>query len=133
MPIFEVNFLAVIVAAIVDTIIGSFWYSPALFGKHWMRLSEIKMDGKPSPTIYIYPMVGALIMATVMSDFVSSMYATDAVGGLLIAFLAWFGFVLPTAGVNYLFTGKPLKLYVLDMGYHLVAFLVVGVIVALWR
>jgi len=33
------NFLIIPIAAIVPLIIGSIWYSPAVFGKVWMRVS----------------------------------------------------------------------------------------------
>ena len=36
----SVNYLAVVVAAVVSIIIGSLWYSPLLFGNVWMRLQR---------------------------------------------------------------------------------------------
>ena len=36
-----VNYLAVLVAAIVSMVIGGLWYSPLLFGNVWMKLSGI--------------------------------------------------------------------------------------------
>ena len=35
----EVNYLAVLVAAIVNMVVGALWYSPLLFGKAWMKLT----------------------------------------------------------------------------------------------
>jgi hypothetical protein len=37
----EINYLAVLVAALVSMVIGGLWYSPLLFGNIWMKLSGI--------------------------------------------------------------------------------------------
>ena len=34
----EVNYLAILVATIAAAVLGMVWYSPALFGKAWMKL-----------------------------------------------------------------------------------------------
>lgn len=34
----DVNLVAVLVAGVVDMVIGALWYSPVLFAKSWMRL-----------------------------------------------------------------------------------------------
>ena len=33
----SVNYLAIVVSAIVYWVIGAFWFSPPLFGKIWMK------------------------------------------------------------------------------------------------
>ena len=39
-PNVDVNYLAVLVAAIINMVIGSIWYSPSMgFGKSWMKYS----------------------------------------------------------------------------------------------
>lgn len=35
----EINYLAVIVAAVVGFGIGALWYAPAVLGKRWMQLT----------------------------------------------------------------------------------------------
>ena len=57
----------------------------------------------------------------------------DNVGeGLLVGFLAWLGFVATTKAVSSLYEGRSRNLYLIDVGYHLVELLVMGVILALW-
>ena len=41
MQIVEVNYVAVLAAAIASFVIGALWYSPMLFGKMWMKLSNV--------------------------------------------------------------------------------------------
>ncbi len=44
-----VNYLAVLVAAIVGMVVGFIWYSPKVFGKMWMKLSGVNPKDKPVP------------------------------------------------------------------------------------
>ena len=41
LPTVDVSWVAVIVVAIISFVIGMLWYSPLLFGKQWMKLSDI--------------------------------------------------------------------------------------------
>lgn len=45
-PELHINFLAVLVAVIVNFIIGSLWYGP-IFGKAWRKEMNIPLDFKP--------------------------------------------------------------------------------------
>ena len=67
LPFGEVNWLAVLVAAIIPMIIGTIWYSPPVFGNTWMRLigktaDEIESD----PTIYVYTFIAALLISATL-------------------------------------------------------------------
>jgi len=33
------NYLAILVSGIISMVVGAFWYSPAVFGKEWIKLS----------------------------------------------------------------------------------------------
>jgi hypothetical protein len=62
----DVNWLAVIVAALIYFALGALWYSPVFLGKPWMRATGIEMEdteGGPGPAIYLAPFVGYLISA----------------------------------------------------------------------
>ena len=53
----HINILAVIVAGIVTFGIGALWYSPLLFGKHWMQFNGVTPDKaeamrKDAPKLY---------------------------------------------------------------------------------
>ena len=39
----EVNWIAIVAAAILSFLLGGLWYSPVLFGKAWQR--EVGADG----------------------------------------------------------------------------------------
>ncbi|MBD3233937.1 MAG: DUF1761 family protein [candidate division Zixibacteria bacterium] len=135
MPEVSVNYLAVLVAAIVNMIIGALWYSPLLFGKSWMGLvgkSEEDLRKENSPIPYIIAFVSSLIMAYVLSHIIDYIYADSILEGLQAGFWSWLGFTATTFATNYAFQRQSTKLYLIDALYYLVGLLVMGIILAVW-
>lgn len=131
----DVNLLAVLVSAIITMIVGAIWYSPALFARPWMSAvgkteEEIREGGQAGYAIAAF---SAIVMAYVLAHFISFANAKTILEGLQIGFWAWLGFVASTSIVNTSFSGRPLKLYFLEAGYFLVALVLNGAILALWR
>jgi Protein of unknown function (DUF1761) len=69
----DLNYFAVVVAALVPMVLGAVWYTPVLFGRQWLAASG-----------------------------------------------------------NTFFVGRPRTLYLIDSGYYLVSFLVMGAIHGVW-
>ncbi len=126
-----VNYLAVLIAAILNMALGALWYSPALFGKSWMALTQKRMAG--SQRAYALTFVGSLLMAYAVARIVWYAQAHSVIAGALIGLLTWIGFVATTHASNYLFEGKSFSLYSLNTGYHLVALIIMGALLAVWK
>ncbi len=139
MPEVDINYLAVLVAAIASMIVGAIWYSPMVMGKQWMALTgkteeEIKKMPKNKMTkMYLLTFIGSLVMAYVLAHMIDYVNADTATGGLQTGFWLWLGFVAPAFLSEHLFNGKPMKLYGIVTGFQLVNLLVMGVIIALWQ
>ena len=134
MPVVAVNWLAIIVAAIVKFAIGSVWYT-ALFGKRWRELQGVpegaSMNGLA--TAMIVQIVGDLVMAYVLARFVGHYGATSIFDGILIGFMAWLGFVATIMVGSIFYERKPAEAVAINAGYQLVGIVVMGVILALWH
>ena len=133
-----VNFVAVIVAAVVSMAIGMAWYSPALFGKEWMKLSRISPQrirsakAKGMEKTYVIGFIVNLIMAYVLAHTVYYSGARTAMDGAFVGFFVWLGFIATVMLGMVLWEGKPVKLYVINAGHYLVSLLVMGAILAVW-
>ncbi len=131
------NFWELLVAALSTLLIGAIWYSPKVFGKAWQnRIGLSDEDLKKGSMLLIFGLTFVLnfFVALAISLFVEiflMMGATPFTGGLFAAVLALF-FVATTFGVNYLFARKSMQLYLIDVGYMVVAFFVMGVIIGAW-
>ena len=118
----NVNFIAVIVGAILSFIAGWAWYSPMLFGTKWAEGSGVKMG-----TANDMPLAAMASQATgllLMSWFVG---VTAAHEMLATVFLATIGFAVLAYSGN-TFSGKTAYARNVDAGYWIVA-LVVMIIV----
>jgi hypothetical protein len=67
-----VNWLAIIIAAIANMVIGTLWYGTWAFGKSWMKLSGHTMgEGLQAGPLYALTAVAAVVQAITMAWFVS--------------------------------------------------------------
>lgn len=125
MPEVTLNYWAIIVSAIVSMALGALWYSPLLFGKMWMTLMGMKKEDvkkEEANKAYAITTVGALVLAYVMSHFVDYVGATTISQGVQTGFWTWLGFQATTSISMAAFENKPMKLWAINSGYHLVEF-----------
>ena len=130
----QINWLAVIAAALSMFVIGGLWYSPMLFARPWLRaagLSDAALKSGNVPLIFGLAFVLSLLMAANLAFFLSGV--TDigaAVGYAVAAGLGWAAFGLSVVA---LFERRPLSYHLINGGYLTVAFVAMGLILALWR
>lgn len=134
MIITSVNWWAVIAATVVNMVLGSLWYSRMLFGTAWMKLSGVDPQKATAGRnrAYFLMLVTAFITAFLLAVFVGTIGAATAMEGALIGFLLWLGFVATTMSASVLFEGRPVALYAINASYHLVAFVFMGWLFAMW-
>jgi hypothetical protein len=135
-----VNLWSVLVAAISTMIVGFIWYSPMLFAKPWMVLmgydpnDKAKMDEmrKSAGKSYAISFVASLISALVLGKIIDVTSVQSPLYGMKIGFAVWLGFVTTVQLTAKLFGNQPTKLYLINTGYQLVCYLVMGAILAVW-
>ena len=130
----ELNYWAILVSALSTFLIGGLWYSPAVFGKRWMRengFTEESLKGGNMAKIFGLAFFLALIAAVNLAMF---MGPNEEPGmGALWGFLAGFGWVATFVGTHYLFERRSFALFLINAGYSIVALTVMGVILASWK
>ena len=104
----NINIVAVVVAAVAAQVLGMIWYSPALFGKQWSALmgfkdmspeqaKKMKEQAKPG---YLGIFLSSVILAAVLNVVILLTGSTTVREGLLIAAIAWLGFVATVTFTN---------------------------------
>ena len=130
MDLASINFIAVLVAAVVAFVLGGIWYGP-LFGKSWqgyMGLSNEDIASKGRPAL----IMGAAFLLTVVQALAlaATMPASAGIGGgVVYALFIGVGFVATAFGVNYLFSRHPRALFGIDGGYTVLQFVLMGAII----
>lgn len=132
MPNVDINYAAVVLAAVVNMIVGAAWYSPALFGKQWSKLMGRSMEEMRSRAGMGYGItaVAALAQGYILAHFVQYVGSTTASEGAQTGFWLWVGFVAVTMAVNTVFAGSSWKLWRINAGYFLVVLLLNGALLA---
>lgn len=140
MPQVEVNYLAVLVAAIASMVLGGLWYGP-LFGKKWMaymgwapdKAQEMK---KGATKGYVFQFIGSLVMSYVLVHALifagAYLKVSGLSAGLMAGFWNWLGFVAPVTLGAVLWEGKPAGFWLLNNGFYLISLLAMGTILAVW-
>ncbi|MBI5823436.1 MAG: DUF1761 domain-containing protein [Chloroflexi bacterium] len=136
----SINWLAVVACVVVSMVSGSLWYNPKTFFPAWWKVVG---GGREQPGMENMGMTWAL---TVLASFVQAVFMSLLVtamgslsGGASLAsgatagFMLWLGFVAPTYLVNKLFAGHGLKIWAIEVGNHLVNFILFGAILGAWR
>jgi hypothetical protein len=134
----EVNYFAVLVAAIVSMIAGFVWYHPAVLGKPWMKLSghsadslkaEQKKMGKYYGLSFILALISAYVLYHVMVMSENFFGYPMVQTGITSAFWMWLGFIMPVQATDQIFGKKNWKLFGINTGYQLVALLLMGLVI----
>lgn len=128
----SVNWLAVLVGTVVSMALGALWYGP-LFGQLWLKLigkTEEELDS--NPTIYIKTAIAAFIGMLALNVVVVAFGASTFLSGLVIAAFIFIGIGATTTFVYTTFEGPPENVWLLYVAYHLVVYLIMGGIFAIW-
>ncbi len=127
------TFWPIVTAGIVSALIGWVWYHPRVFGSAWMRMSGITPEmaerGKKNMPLYAsIAFVASMLIAYVMNYFVTMWWISDWRGAVSLGFWCWAGFVAPTMIGMVLWDHKPVRLYLINTFYWLVAFIAIALV-----
>jgi hypothetical protein len=126
------NWLAVIVAGLAYFFLGALWYSPLLFAKPFIKYRGEITDGG-QPIDYLLTLVCDLAAALVLAIFVRLAGAETLGHGIAVGLAAAAGFAISNTFVFSIFNGVRKELWLIESGYVLVAYAVMGALLALWR
>lgn len=131
-----INYWAVVVAWIIFCAVGSFWYSPAGFGKRWSKLSGvdiIKLPKQESNRAIMYVVMSSLLQAFALAVVLNSMDVTSALNGLVVGLFLAIGFTAATTiGVTF-YSRKSWSYWLLNAAFFMVTMPINAAIIAAWR
>jgi hypothetical protein len=134
----QVNYLAVLVAAITVFVLGWLWYSPFLFYKPWMRARgvdpAVAMAGAKMPAgKLVIELVRCIVLAYVIARFVALLGITSWMGAVHFGVMLWIGFPVILLVGSVLWDNTPVKVAAIHAGDWLVKLLVIPIIVTVWH
>lgn len=133
----DVNWLAVVLAALSTMVVGFVWYSPKVFGNQWEKMVHLdKKKAKEGATraiviTLLVSFVSAYVLAHVAflsNNFFHNSFLQDS---LATAFWVWLGFTAARFVTHDAFEGRRQRLTFLNISHELVTFLTMGLIIGL--
>ncbi len=127
----HLNWLAIIVAALSTFVIGGIWYS--VFEKPWMTANNFTKDDlnkRNMPTVFGLSFFFSLIMSINLAMFIGK---EDVIFGAIAGFMTGFGWVAFAIAIIALFENRPIKYILINGGYMVVSFTLMGVILGAWK
>jgi hypothetical protein len=137
----HLNWWAVPVGVVINMLVGSLWFNPKTFFPAWWKVvgkgdEQPGMKGNMGLT-WALTLVAGAVQAVFIGLAVSALGPVlggpSLVSGIETGALVWLGFIAPTYLVNKLFAGHGLKIWAIEVGNHLVDFLLLGALFGLWR
>jgi len=136
----EINFLAILAAAVFSMILGAIWYGP-LFGKQWVELmgmdpkdkKAMKKMQKEAGKLYFIQFILVLFQVFVLSFYIKGW---EEASGIENALWIWAAFIMPTIAGSAMWANATDKMkmtkFMIQAGYQLVLFVVFGFILGMW-
>jgi hypothetical protein len=137
MELSDINFLAVIIAALSAFAIGSVWYSPLMFSVNWQKalgLSDEDIKNANMFLIFGFSFVLMLVMAIGLAllFMVLNPNGSTWILGLKQGLFVGVFFISTSYGVNILYQRKSFKLWAIDSGYQVLLLGLMGTIIGAW-
>ncbi|HEY6222535.1 MAG TPA: DUF1761 domain-containing protein [Gemmatimonadales bacterium] len=134
----HVNYVAVLVAAVVVFVLGWLWYSPLLFFKPWMRLRgldpEAAMKNAKMPVgKLVIEFARCLLLAYVIAGLVALLDIHSAFIAIHSGLFLWLGFPVVLLVGSVIWDNVPWKVAAIHAGDWLVKLVTIPLIVCAMR
>lgn len=128
----RINHVAVWVAAIVYFLLGWVWYT--VFGAAWVAaMGKTSMGGSSSPLIYLWSFLLGLILAYATAIALARSDDHSAQHGARFALFMGIALFATQTLNQVLYAGTSFSLWLINTGYVVVGFAIIGAIVGGWK
>ena len=137
----SINYLAVLVCAVLAMVVGYVWYGP-MFGRKWMEIAGASPDDlearkkmqKGVTVLYIVQFLLTLFQVYVLAYYIAGW--TDA-SGVENSLWIWAAFIMPTVAATAMWNNDSAKVswarFLIQAGYQLVIFVIFGLVLGFWK
>src|SRR5688572_9163572 len=124
----DINLWAVLAGIVASGLLGALWYSPLLFRQPWARAAG--REPVQSPTVYAVTFLTATAAAVAFGWWAGPGPSMEeaVLDGLVVGLF----FAASGLGLHYAFAGRPVALWLIDGGFQVARFVLLGVVFGLW-
>jgi uncharacterized membrane protein YkgB len=132
----QLNWLAILVAAIAFFVLGAIWYS-FLFRNSWIKLTAVKMDDPNAKKGVAAMMISSFILIFIctvgIALFLAKVGPSSWMSGAKVGLVAGVCFCFTAISNSYLYEKRPTGLHFINGGYNIVGCIIAGIILAVWK
>lgn len=133
----DINWLAILVAAIAYFMLGAVWYSKALFGTKWAAVVGLDMTDPNKSKGMAKMMTGTFVLILIacmgIAMLVTRMDLSVLPSAFKLGLITGICFATTAVSISFIYESRPTALYFIDCGYHLAGHLIAAIILVLWR
>jgi MFS superfamily sulfate permease-like transporter len=122
----QLNWLAVILGAVIYFALGAVWFTPLLFGRQWQM----------KPSAYLIPAVAYLVAAIATGLLAAGTGSDTLPEGIVLGVVVGVGYAVTLTAVEAVFDPnkpQPWTWFGISASYHFLGLLIVAVLVSVWR
>lgn len=132
----QLNWLAILVAAVAYFMLGALWYSKLLFANTWIKSTGVDMSNPDAKKgvggIMAFTFVLEFVVCIGLAILVHRLGLSVWMSGLKLGLITGICFAGTGICISYLYQSKPTVLSFIDGGYHTVGQIISSIILCLW-
>lgn len=130
----ELNYLAILMAVVIGQGLEIIWFSKGMFGYFWAKDVGLRADDmakRDNRYGFVSGFFLSVCTAFLLSVLIHAEHGTSAFEGMLLGLLAA-GFVAVAQAVNFIYETRPIRFYLITIGYPLVSYPLMGLVLGYW-
>jgi hypothetical protein len=127
------NFFSIPVGVVAAFALGGLWYSPLLCAKAWQRRIGKTREELGSPVRPMLVTVAGLGAMAIVIFILAGLIDFDAASGALLGLGLGLGLIAPCLAINYAYGARGFILWLIDVGYQVLALVVIGAVIGAMR
>ena len=133
-PYGDVNYLAVVVATILNIVVGMVWYSPAIFGTDWMKCTGMTEEKakKGMPMGMVIGIAGSLIGAFGTAILHMVLGPASIAAAVELVIVLTLAIIVPIQLGRVAWEQAPMELFCINTGYYAVSVLIIVMTLQVW-
>jgi hypothetical protein len=130
----ELNWLAIVVATIAWFAFSAIWYSVPPLSKAWAGAAKVdtSADGPPLALLFIPTLIGYFVTTVVIGLIVAGLGTEGIADGIVLGVVLGVGFGMVGALVSQVYESKGTSYWLINGVNAVIAFAIVGAILAVW-
>jgi len=133
----HLDWLHIVVAAVGYFMLGALWYSKALFGNAWIKLTGVDMSNpnakKGVGGIMAFTFILEFLVTVGLAILIYRIGLSGLLSGVKLGLFTGILFSGIGITISYLYQMKPTSLSMIDGGYHTVGQIIAAVILCMWQ